>query len=227
MPVLKNKIVVSKVLSEKDCIDNYITGFPDPVQGLLKKIRTTIRNAAPHAVETIGYGIPTFKLNGNLVHFAGHKNHIGFYPGPSAIRAFEKELMAYKRAKGSVQFPHEKPIPLALVTKVVKYRVKENLDRKKNNAPPVQKKCAHGHLFIKNTDCPVCPLCEKELTPATSFLSLLAAPARRALQNAGITSIEKLSYYSEQELLQLHGIGKTTLPILKQALIEKGLRLKP
>lgn len=138
MPVSKNKIAAQKSSSDKELVENYIAAFPATLQVLLEKMRAAIRKAAPAADETIGYGIPTFKLNGNLVHFAAFKNHIGFYPGPSAIKAFEKELSAYKRATGSVQFPHEKPLPLALVTKVVKYRVKENLDKKKSNAPSVQ-----------------------------------------------------------------------------------------
>ncbi len=107
-------------------IDQYIAAFPGEVQRLLQQMRETIRKAAPSAEETISYAIPTFKLNGNLVHFAAFKNHIGFYPGPSGIEAFKKELSAYEGAKGSVQFPLDEPLPLALVTKVVKFRVKEN-----------------------------------------------------------------------------------------------------
>lgn len=107
-------------------VDKYIAGFPSNIQVLLEKMRETICKAAPNAQQTIGYGIPTFKLNGNLVHFAGYKHHIGFYPAPSAITAFAKELSVYEGAKGSVQFPVDKPLPLSLVTKIVKFRVKEN-----------------------------------------------------------------------------------------------------
>lgn len=91
-----------------------------------------VRKAAPEAEEAISYGIPTFKLHGNLVHFAAFKNHIGFFPAPSGIAAFKKELAAYKGAKGSVQFPLDQPLPLALITKIVKFRVKENTDKKKS-----------------------------------------------------------------------------------------------
>lgn len=107
-------------------IDQYIAAFPDEVQDRLQEMRSTIRKAAPKAEETISYAIPTFKLNGNLVHFAAFKNHIGFYPGPSGIEAFKKEFSTYDGAKGSVQFPLNKPLPLALVTKVVKFRAREN-----------------------------------------------------------------------------------------------------
>ncbi|MDQ3016109.1 MAG: DUF1801 domain-containing protein [Bacteroidota bacterium] len=112
-------------------VDTYIAGYSEDVQILLGKIRDTIRKAAPEALETIGYGIPTFKLNGNLVHFGGFKHHIGFYPAPSGIVAFEKELSKYAAAKGSIQFPLDQPIPYALITKIVKYRVKENQEKAK------------------------------------------------------------------------------------------------
>ena len=112
-------------------IDGYIASFPREVQKILEELRATIRNAAPEAEETISYGIPTFTLNGNLVHFAAYKNHIGFYPSPGGIEAFKKELSVYEGAKGSVQFPIEEPLPLSLVTKIVKFRVKENAKRAK------------------------------------------------------------------------------------------------
>ena len=112
-------------------IDEYIAGLPKDIQKILEELRSTISKAAPGAEETINYGIPTFTLNGNLVHFAAFKNHIGFYPTPGGIEAFKKELSVYEGAKGSVQFPIEKPLPLALVTKIVKFRVKENAERAK------------------------------------------------------------------------------------------------
>jgi len=111
-------------------IDDYIASFPKNVQDILEKLRRVIKESAPMAEETINYGIPTFTLNGNLVHFAAFKNHIGFYPTPSAIATFKKELSSFKQAKGSVQFPIEKPIPFDLVKKIVNYRVKENLAKK-------------------------------------------------------------------------------------------------
>ena len=110
-------------------IDAYIAGFPEDVQQILEKIRTTIQKAAPNAEETINYGIPTFTLKGNLVHFAGFKKHIGFYPTPTGIEKFRKELSVYEGAKGSVQFPLDKPIPYGLISRIVKFRVKENLER--------------------------------------------------------------------------------------------------
>ena len=110
-------------------IDQYISGFPKEVQIILEQIRAAIRQEAPEAEETIKYAIPTYVLHGNLVHFAGYKNHIGFYPAPSGIEEFKAELSVYKGAKGSIQFPLNKPMPLDLITRIVKFRVKENLDR--------------------------------------------------------------------------------------------------
>ena len=110
-------------------IDDFIADFPKPIQKLLKQIRATIRKAAPEAEETIKYGIPTFTLNGNLVHFSAYKNHIGFYPAPSGLEAFKKELSGYEGSKGTVRFPFDKPLPLDLISKIVKYRVKKNLEK--------------------------------------------------------------------------------------------------
>ena len=110
-------------------IDEYIAIFPKDVQEILEKVRAAIRKAAPSAEETINYQMPTFTLKGNLVHFAAFKNHIGFYPTPTGIEKFKKELSAYKGAKGSVQFPLDEPIPYGLIKKIVTFRVKENLER--------------------------------------------------------------------------------------------------
>lgn len=110
-------------------IDEYIAGFPNDVQRKLQQVRETIKKAAPDAEETIKYAMPTFTLNGNLVYFAGFKNHIGFYATPKGNEAFQKELSAYKQGKGSIQFPLDQPMPLDLITKMVKYRVEENLGK--------------------------------------------------------------------------------------------------
>jgi uncharacterized protein YdhG (YjbR/CyaY superfamily) len=110
-------------------IDAYIAGFPDDVQEILQKIRMTIRAAAPDAEETIKYQMPTFTLQGNLVHFAAFKEHIGFYPVPSGIEQFKDELSIYKGGKGSVRFPLDEPIPYDLIGRIVKFRVKENSEK--------------------------------------------------------------------------------------------------
>jgi len=112
-------------------IDTYIAEFPEDVQARLQEVRATIRKAAPEATEAIKYAIPTFVLKGNVVHFAAFKSHIGFYPAPTGIKAFEKELSVYKQGKGSVQFPLDQPMPLALITRIVEYRVKQNTEKEK------------------------------------------------------------------------------------------------
>ena len=118
-------------MNKHSTIDEYIKSFPKNIQTLLNEIRQTIKKAAPKATEAISYGIPTFKLNGNLVHFGGFKNHIGFYPAPNGIEKFKKELSKYQSGKGTVQFPIDKPLPRDLITKIVKFRIEENLSKKK------------------------------------------------------------------------------------------------
>ena len=117
-------------------INEYIASFPEDIQKVLEQVRETISQAAPEAGETINYGIPTFTLNGNLVHFAAFKNHIGFYATPTGHEAFAEELSNYKQGKGSVQFPLNKPMPLELITSIVQFRVKEQ------QAKPAKKKKA-------------------------------------------------------------------------------------
>ena len=114
-------------MNQFENVDAYIAAFPADVQRLLEQIRHTIKEAAPTAVETISYQMPSYKLNGVLVYFAGYSKHIGFYPALSGIMAFKAELSAFKGSKGTVQFPLDKTIPLELITKIVQFRVEENL----------------------------------------------------------------------------------------------------
>jgi uncharacterized protein YdhG (YjbR/CyaY superfamily) len=112
-------------------IDEYIATFPKNIQTILRELRQVIRDAAPEAEEAISYQMPAFKLKGDLVYFAVFKNHIGFFPTSSGVKAFQKELVDYETSKGTIRFPLDKPIPFDLVQKIVKYRVKENLINKK------------------------------------------------------------------------------------------------
>jgi uncharacterized protein YdhG (YjbR/CyaY superfamily) len=111
--------------SPKD-IDDYIAGFPADVQKTLRKIRATIHKAAPKAEEAIKYQIPTFVLNGNLIHFAAYKNHIGLYPAPRGAAEFKDELAAYEGGKGTLRFPLDEPIPYGLISRIVKFRVERS-----------------------------------------------------------------------------------------------------
>lgn len=114
-------------MKEPTTVDQYIARFPPDVAARLSAMRATIREHAPDAVERISYRMPTWWQGGNLVHFAAFTHHIGFYPAPSGIASFAKELARYEGAKGSVRFPHDEPLPLALVARIVKFRVKENM----------------------------------------------------------------------------------------------------
>ena len=111
-------------------IDEYIAEFPPEIQKVLEELRALIRANAPGATETISYAIPTFDLNGrHLVHFAGFKNHIGFYPVPSGLEAFKEDLRPYKQGKGSVQFPLGQSLPTDLIRRIVEFRVAENMGK--------------------------------------------------------------------------------------------------
>lgn len=112
-------------------IDDYILSFPKATQKALREMRAIVRKEAPQAQEKISYQMPTFFLNGNLVHFAGYEKHVGFYPTPSAIATFKSAVSLYKYAKGSVQFPLDEPLPKALIARIVRFRVKENANPKK------------------------------------------------------------------------------------------------
>ena len=113
-------------------IDEYIAGFPSEVQEKLQRMRAAIRKAAPRAQEAIKYAMPTFTLNGNLVHFAAYKNHIGFYPAPRALQEFSEELSKYEGSKGAVRFPLDKPLPIGVIQRIVKYRVKMSKEAAQN-----------------------------------------------------------------------------------------------
>lgn len=112
-------------------INDYIAGFPMQSRKLLRQMKAVIKKAAPKAEEVISYGMPAFKFHGLLVWFAAHSKHIGFYPKTSAIQAFKKDIAKFKNAKGSVQFPLDKPLPSVLIKKIIQYRVKENLEKLK------------------------------------------------------------------------------------------------
>ena len=126
MNIKKEVISMKTQKTDNTSIDEYIKRFPENVQAVLSELRSVIKQAAPESVEKMSYQMPTFFYKGNLVHFAAFKNHIGFYPTPSGITAFKEELKGYKSAKGSVQFPIDKPLPLNLIKRMVEFRVKEN-----------------------------------------------------------------------------------------------------
>jgi uncharacterized protein YdhG (YjbR/CyaY superfamily) len=117
--------------NKPESIDSYISSFPKDIQKHLEDIRATIKQAAPEAEEAIKYAMPTFVLNGNLVHFAAYQHHIGFYPAPEALEFFKDLLSEYKSSKGAVQFPLDKPMPLDIISEIVVFRVRQNLSKSK------------------------------------------------------------------------------------------------
>jgi uncharacterized protein YdhG (YjbR/CyaY superfamily) len=121
-------------------IDEYITSFPKDVQTILKKIRSTITKAAPKAQEAISYQIPTFRLNGNLIHFAAYKNHIGLYPAPRAVEKFKKDLERYGTSKATIKFSLDEPIPYDLITRIVEFRVEQSPPKAKGKGKVATKK---------------------------------------------------------------------------------------
>lgn len=208
----------------KNPIDEYISTFPKEVRLQLQELRNIIKKVAPDAEEVIAYAMPTYKLFGNLVHFAGYKNHIGFYPAPSGVLNFEKELSIYKTSKGAIQMPIGEPLPKDLIEEIVRFRIIEN--KSKHEAKKSKKTCSKGHSYFKSSDCPSCPICEQNKKPQEGLLHLLGAPARRALEGIGISTVQQLAKYAEKEIEGLHGLGPSTIKILKQELLQHKLSFK-
>lgn len=181
-------------------VDKYISGFPKSTQKHLNEIRAEIMKAAPDAEECISYKMPAYRLNGVLVYFAGYEKHIGFYAVPNTHNAFRKELSPYKSGKGSVQFPLYLPLPLDLISRMVKFRVAEN-----------------GKKAM---------VADKRKETGGSFVPGLSAPANRALEGKGIKTLKQLSRFTESEILSLHGVGPSSVPKMKKALEAGGLSFK-
>jgi uncharacterized protein YdhG (YjbR/CyaY superfamily) len=119
--------------------EEYIVAFPVATQKILEQLRKTIKQTAPEAEEGISYGMPSFRQNGRLLYYAAFKNHIGLYPMATGIEAFKTKLSAYKWAKGSIQFPLQKPLPIELITEIVKFRVKENFEKSRTSKSQLPK----------------------------------------------------------------------------------------
>ena len=194
-------------------IDEYLAQFPAPTQKLLTSIRTAIQKTIPEAKEAIKYGMPTYVLGGNIIHFACFKNHIGLYPGPGAIVAFSNELEKYPTSKGTIQFPIDGPMPLALIKKIVQFNVERSKLRAKLKAASSKK--------VEKSASP-----KKASTTDADLFPKISAPARRALEANGIKNLKQLSKYSAAQLLEFHGFGPASIPIIEKALKQAGLKLK-
>ena len=195
-------------------IDQYIADFPSPIQKLLSSIRSTIQKTVPQAEEAIKYGIPTFVLGGNLIHFAAFKNHIGIYPGPVGISEFQKELSRYQTSKGAIQLPLNEPMPLDLIKRIVQFRVHQT-EMKANLKSATAKKATSKQAAPK-----------KATETGNGFMASISAPAQRALAGKGISTLKQLSKYSASQLLELHGMGPSSIPKIEEALKAEGLKLK-
>lgn len=193
--------------SSANSVDAYIAEFPPEVQQMLQEVRSLIRATAPDATETISYAMPTFDLNKqHLVHFAAFKQHIGLYPTPSGVEAFQAELAAYKTSKGAVQFPLGEPLPTDLIRRIVEFRVAESMARKAEKAAAK----AAARAKAPAADAP------------DDFPAGIGQPARRALAGAGYTNLGQLAQVREADLLQLHGMGPKAMGLLKAALAARG-----
>jgi uncharacterized protein YdhG (YjbR/CyaY superfamily) len=187
-------------------VDEYLRIQSPPVAKMLGQLRAAIKDAATGAEETIAYNMPAFRLEGPLVYFAAAQQHIGFYPMPSATEAFKGELSKFDCSKGTIRFALDEPLPVALIKKIVRFRVKENLEKAKLKAATKKPKKIKG--------------------PSTAELPVLAAPARRALLSKKISKLDQLTRFSEKEIAQLHGMGPSALATLKAALMAQGLQFK-
>lgn len=196
-------------------VELYIASFAKPVQKLLRQMQATIKMAAPDAKESLSYGIPTFKLKRNLVHYAAFKDHIGFYPGPSGITAFKIEIAKFESSKGAIRFPLNKPLPVSLVTKITKFRVKEELTSGKPKTESKRdRRVACDPERVASFD-------YSKLDPA---FEALGTPAKRALISHKILKPKDLAKWRKKDVLSLHGIGPSSLPTLNRALSKAKLR---
>ena len=192
-------------------IDGFIRCFPTSIQKKLDQIRKAVRKMAPQATEAISYGIPTFRLNGVLLHFSAYDTHIGFYPGPGAIDAFGEACKPYRTGKGTLQFSLTGPLPMGLIRDIIRYRIEQQkLKSKKKEIV-----CAKGHRFIRTSSCRACPKCADHTKKTDGYPKSLAAPARRALAAAGIRKPSDLNGWTMEDLSLLHGIGPNALAVLR------------
>jgi len=142
-------------------IQDYIDQMPELARPLLVQMRNIIKKAAPNSIETFSYQMPAYRFHGPLVYFGAHKNHIGFYPGSYGLEKFKNEISNFKSSKGAVQFPLDQPLPVELISSIVKFRVEENLQ--KLQVPKNLKTCKNGHNYYKSSDFPKCPECDQNV----------------------------------------------------------------
>jgi uncharacterized protein YdhG (YjbR/CyaY superfamily) len=205
--------------SNANDVEAYISQHEPEVQPILQSIRSIVKTLVPGAIEMISYGIPTFKLDKKpLVYFAAFKSHLSLFPAISKDDAFEKMFGKYRSGKGTIRFSIDQPLPVTLVKKFVMFRLQEHerqMTDKKQVRTRVKKSNAPQTITAANTT--------GKTNNRGDLPAKLSAPARRALANKGIRHLVQLAQFSESDMLELHGVGKSSIPLLRNALAEKGL----
>lgn len=203
-------------------VSEYIAGFPPHVRVRLNAMRAMIRKAIPRVSESISYGIAAFKVpEGPVVYIAGFKNHVSFFPTSSGIRAFKGEFRGYKVSTGTVQFRLDQELPISLLKRIVLFRLNE-LGAKGGT----QRGRKLGAKRPSRAKCDPAKIAEFDYASLAPELRTLSKPAQRALINAGLTKLSRLAAKSEKQILELHGFGPSSLPKVRRALAERGLKFK-
>jgi uncharacterized protein YdhG (YjbR/CyaY superfamily) len=220
-------------MNKHKTVPAYLAAAPKDAKAALRQLRAAVRALAPQAEESISYGMPGYKLHGRpLVYYAAFARHVAFFPASGTfLDRFTRELKGYRSGKGTLQFPYGKPLPMALIRKLVKARVTENVAKAGVGAAKkgVRKTCSRGHVFYKSSDCPVCPACWSgyyRKKAQSDFPKGIGAPALRALVDAKIRSLAKLATRTEAEVAALHGMGPKALGALKRAMRARHLSFK-
>lgn len=211
-------------------VAKYLDYWPAPQKKILKIVRDCIKKAAPGGEDVISYAMPAILFDGKRVWYAGWDHHYSIYV-PQVMAQYKDELKQYKTSKSAINFPWDEPVPIALITKIAKAVMALPGKSAKVKAKSAQESknkriCKNGHTFYKTSDCPTCPQCEKTKMAAKPFFVDLGAPARRALENAGITTVKKLASYSRKAILNLHGMGPSSIPKLQAVLKKENLTFK-
>jgi uncharacterized protein YdhG (YjbR/CyaY superfamily) len=188
----------------------YIAAFPAPVRRKLKEMHALIFKEVPEAQEAIRYGVAAFLLpEGPLVYIAGFKKHVSFFPTSSGVRAFQKELSSYKTSKGTIQFSLAAPLPIGLLRRIIRFRLEEVQGKERGRS-----------------SCDSKGVSEFDYSKLAQELRILSRPAQRALINAGLFSPARIARKSEGDLLKLHGLGPTSMPVIRKVLAARALKLK-
>lgn len=216
--------------SDLSTVTTYLNNWPAQQKKILKIVRNCLKKAAPKGADVISYAMPAILFDGKRVWYAGWEHHYSIYV-PQVMKQYKDELTKYKTSKSAINFPWNEPVPVALITRIAKSVMalpgkSAKAKAKSTDASKNKRICRNGHIFYKTSDCPTCPTCEQSKMAAKPFFVQLGAPARRALENAGITTVKKLATYSRKTILNLHGMGPSSMPKLEAVLSKEKLAFK-